>query len=164
MCEKAPAPALCLDRNLRRECINILSVADERFRKFTTAFHPAKLVHFFMKFVKTCFRVLADMSEARCPLAIRRLSNINVVRRVKDLCLSALIDFVIVKSEFPPRRQPGVVYQPGCRSVIPVTVNRPVGEYKIRMFAFQDFPKVCVSGSIHFRVAVDLAGEPGPRL
>ena len=95
--------------NLRCKCFNVLSVTDERFCKFATAFHPAKLVHFFMKFVKTGFRVLADMSEARGPLAAFLLSNIDIVRWVKNLRLSALIDFVIVKSEFPPTLQPGVV-------------------------------------------------------
>jgi hypothetical protein len=47
--------------------------------------------------------------------------------------------------------------------VIPVTVNRPMGQYKVWMLAFQHFPKACVSGPIHFGIAVDLVGENGQR-
>ena len=102
------------------------------------------------------------MSETRSPLTILRLCNIDVVGGMKHLRLRTLIDLVIVKAELPTTPEPGIVNQQRRCPVVAVTVNRPMGQYKVWMLAFQYFPKVCVSSLIDLSIAVDLAGEGGP--
>src|SRR5579859_1289937 len=137
----------------------ILIVPDKPLRVFHSAFHSAKAVHHVMEWPEVRFRMLAGVKEACRTLAALSLSDIDVVRGMKDLRLRALIDFVVVQREFSAARQPGVVCQQRRCPVIGMSVDWPMSEHKIGMRAFQNLPEICVAGSIHFRVAIDLPRE-----
>jgi hypothetical protein len=144
-------------------CFMILTMADESFGKSDTTFHPAEAIHHFVEGVESCFRLLAGMSETRSPLAALRQRNIDVVGRVENLSLFALIYFEIIKREFPATLEPSIVNEQRCGTVVTMSVNRPVREYHVRMLGSQNLSKVVVSRAIHFRIAVNLACVRGPR-
>src|SRR5215469_16958806 len=128
-----------------------------------SSFHPAKATHSVVQWIECRLRLLADVGKTCGLFTGFGLRNIDVMGWTKNLGLATLIDLEIVKAEFPAALQPGVVDQQRCRAVIAVAVNRPMGQDNIRVVVFQNFPKVCVLGAIHFSIAVYLSGKRWPR-
>jgi hypothetical protein len=78
---------------------------------------------------------------------------------MKLLCLRALIDFEVIKAKVSATADPGVVNQQRYRPVVAVRVDRPVCEYDVGMFGFENFGEVSVPGRAYFRIAVNLSGK-----
>src|ERR1700720_912456 len=134
-------------------------MSDETLRQFTPTFHAAEAIHLFVKPVKRRFRLLAGMSETGGSLAVLSLADVDIIGGMKLLCLLPLIHFEIVKIECPAAFDPRIVNQQRCGAMVPMGINRPMGENYIWTFGLKNFAEIIVADTIYFRIAIDLAGK-----
>ena len=137
-------------------------MSDKAFRQLTSTFHAAEAVHLFVKPVERGFRLLAGMSKTGSSLALLCVSDVDIIGRVKLLCLLSLIYFEIVKIEFLTTFNPSVVNQQRCDAMVPMCIDRPVRKNYIWLFVLQNFAEIIIAGPIYFRIAIHLPGKYRP--
>jgi hypothetical protein len=140
-----------------------LLVVDERLRPLAAGVEAPELMHDLVVGVELR-GILTRVGPAGGALAGLDRRDIDVVRRPEVLGLLPRRNLIVVQGEPPAAGQPGVIYQQRRGPVVPVAVDRPVGEDRLRPLALQELAEVVVARRGDLGGPVGLAGEQGAGL
>src|SRR5262249_62312622 len=128
-------------------------------RRGYAQFPSAEVLHYFMVLAVNALAVLAAVREQGLFLSLPRGGDVHVGGRHETQRLAAAVDLEEIEGKPLARPKVGSQRQQTRRLVVRVRVDRPVRENDIRLFRGQQIEQGFRPLPVHFRGAVDLAGE-----